>query len=154
MDQSKPSTPAWVHERWASTLVVGVITNEFHKVLVYIYVQDAYAWKWEENAAHKQGDTSSIQNNTFSTNQARSRGSMGPQELANRHKIGALTHNWYGDPRDSLLDKFGAGWSQKPVGQPPRSPDRVLAPPNFIFHVEFPHWMPMLIQKGPGSNSR
>ena len=30
--------------------MVGVIANKFHKVLVYIYVQVAYAWKWEENA--------------------------------------------------------------------------------------------------------
>ena len=36
--------------------MVGVITNEFHKVLVYIYVQVAYAWNREEKAAQKQGD--------------------------------------------------------------------------------------------------
>ena len=28
-----------------ASLVVGVITNKFHRVLVYIYVQVAYAWK-------------------------------------------------------------------------------------------------------------
>ena len=58
--QSKLSAPAWAYERQASTLVVGVITNKFQKVLVYIYVQVACAWKWEENAAQKQGDTSLI----------------------------------------------------------------------------------------------
>ena len=40
--QSKLSAPACAHERRASTLVVGVIANEFHKVLVYIWVQVAY----------------------------------------------------------------------------------------------------------------
>ena len=47
MDQSKLSAPTWAHKRRASILVVGVIANKFHKVLVYICMQVAYAWKWE-----------------------------------------------------------------------------------------------------------
>ena len=63
--------------------MVGVIANKFHKVLVYIYVQDAYNWKWEENAAQKQGDMSLIRGNNFSTNQTRSEGSTGQPEHPN-----------------------------------------------------------------------
>ena len=51
--QSKLSAPAWAYKGRASTLEVGFITNKFHRVLVYIYVQVAYAWKWEENAPPK-----------------------------------------------------------------------------------------------------
>ena len=38
------------------------------------------------NAAHEQGDTSSIRGNTLSMNQTRSRGSTGPPELPTRLK--------------------------------------------------------------------
>ena len=43
--ESKPSAPALTHKRQVSTLVVGVIINEFHKVLVNICMQVIYPWK-------------------------------------------------------------------------------------------------------------
>ena len=96
--QNKLSAPAWAHKRRAPTLVVGVITNEFHKVLVYSCVQVAYAWKWEENAAHEQGDTSWIWGNNYSMNQMRSRGSTGLPEHQNRLKTGPYPYTWHGGP--------------------------------------------------------
>lgn len=107
--------------------MVGVIANKFHKVLVYICVQVAYAWKLEENAAHKQGDTSSIRGNTFSTNQTRSRGSTGPPEHPNQLKTGPYPHRWHGGPPSSLLTKNGTDRAQPTVGRPWKSADHVSA---------------------------
>ena len=60
------------------------------------------------NAAHEQGDTSSIRGNTLSMNQTRSRGSTGPPELLNRLKTSHAPHIWNGGPPNSVPVKFGA----------------------------------------------
>ena len=70
------------------------------------------------NAAHKQGDASSICGNTLSTNQTHSRGSTGPPEHLNHLKRGP--HPWvcHGGPPSSLQTKFEAVRPPFPVGRP------------------------------------
>jgi len=89
--ESKSSAPAWTHKGRASTLVVGVIANKFHKVLVInICMKVAYAWQpymrgecnpWASN-------TPSIKGKTLSTNQVQAREFMGPHDSLNARQCG------------------------------------------------------------------
>ena len=70
------------------------------------------------NAALKQGDTSSIRDNTLSTNQTHSRGSTGPPEHLNHLKIGPCTCISHGGPPSSHLTENRAKRAQPTVGRP------------------------------------
>ena len=148
--QRRSTARAWTHKIRASTLVVGVITNEFHKVLVNICVQVDFAWRKHTLRAR---DTSAIQCEILSANQARVRGSMGPPELANRLKKGPLTRNRHGDPPSSLQVKFEVGWLPFLVDRPTWSADHRSVHLIVVFHVSHPHSMPRSILGGSELNS-
>ena len=80
----------------------------------------------ERDAAHKQGDTSSIRGNTFSTNQTRSRGSTSLPELPNHLKTSPCTCISHGGPPSSHLTENWAKQAQPTVVRPTRSPDQVV----------------------------
>src|SRR6185312_11347672 len=65
----------------------------------------------------KQGDTSLIRSNKFSTNQTRSRGSTGLPELPNHLKTGPCTCISHGGPPSSHLTENRAKRAQPTVGQ-------------------------------------
>ena len=71
----------------------------------------------EGDAAHAH-DTSSIQDDTFSTNRVCSRGSLGPPELANRFKKGPNPREWHGSSPSSVQVKFETVWPAFPIGRP------------------------------------
>ena len=80
----------------------------------YLYADELW-----EKTHHKSKETHSTdQGKTFSTNQACSRGSMGPPELANHLKKGPLTHNRPQDHPSSFQTKGEAVWPRAQVGRP------------------------------------
>ena len=99
------------------------------------------------NASHEKEthpmsvNTSSIQGETFSTNQAHSQGSTGPLDLANHLKKVPLTHNRHGDLPSSFQDE---SWGQRPVppvGRPLWSADHRSVRLGPIFHGSTLHSM-------------
>ena len=70
------------------------------------------------NAAHKQGDTSSIRDNTLSTNHTHSRGSTGPLEHLNHLKTGPCTCISHGGPPSNHLTENWAKQTRPTVGRP------------------------------------
>ena len=62
-----------------------------------------------ENAAHEQGDTSTIRGNLLLTNQTQAQRSIGPPERLNCLKIGRASHNRLKDPLTNHLEKIEVG---------------------------------------------
>jgi len=99
------------------------------------------ATKHEKKHSHKQGETSSIHGNIFSTNQARLQGSMGQPEHLNRLKTSPITHIWHVGPQEGLTSKGEAKWAGPILGRLGRLPWSVghrSAPPTYPLNVKLP----------------
>ena len=108
---------------------------------------------WEGDTAHAL-DMSSIRGNTFLTNHARSRGSMGLPELANLLNKSPLTRNRHEGQPSSFQTKGEVVWPPFSVGRPTWSASQRSVPLVLIFDVSASHSMPRSILGGSRLNSR